>query len=292
MLILGIDPGSAHCGIALLSTADASQPGAPAASVLIAETLPVDPARLEAIVTAILERIAQVLASPDFVAALTMRVVVEHGPWYPRPGASPGGLAVSQQAWTVMHDLVRDLRARCPVPVEVIARATWAHRVVPHTRGGITDSDVREHLPRLLDVASVALLTDAHQRDAAGAALGALLAPAPRAPREPRPKGPRKPRSQAGRPASRNDAFIAKRSAERDVAAKAKGCTRPPGTRGRCPRGCPYHDAQPKKRGWKQMCSKCGLPRAGLHCHDTPPAAQPPGPPAEPSDAAPALPSG
>jgi hypothetical protein len=273
MILVGIDPGSAHLGLVVVDARAYAVEGAPDCGalpvrvVLVADTLAVDPAHLGAIVNEILDVAVSVGAGA---------LVVEHAPWFPPGGASPGGLKVSHDNWLVTHDLLDALRRESPIPVHVIARQTWAHRVVPHHRGGVTDADVTRALPALLDPASLALLTDTHQRDAAGAVLGYLLAPAPKYTKEPRPPcaccgeafamphncrkgegrcacathpgGPPKPRPprKAKRRAGKNDAWIARRSQARLEARRARGCTCAPGA-AKCPRSCPGFRASPRK---------------------------------------------
>jgi hypothetical protein len=232
MILVGLDLGSRHLGLVVLRRGFGAFDGAaavvPGGAGVYPITLDVDPARIGLVVTMALDRAEDAGASA---------LVVEHAPWFPPGGASPGGLKISQANWLVTHDLLDALRRESPIPVHVIARQTWAHRVVPRHRGGVTDADVTRALPALLDPASLALLTDTHQRDAAGAVLGYLLAPAPKVPREPMAKGDRPPR-KAKRRAGKNDAWIARRSQARLEARRARGCTCAPGA-AKCPRSCP-----------------------------------------------------
>ncbi len=246
MILVGLDLGSKHLGLVVVDARTYAVEGAPDCGslavrvVLDAHTLAVDPTHLDGAVNAALDVAVSVGACA---------FVVEHAPWFPPGGASPGGLKISQANWLVTHDLLDALRRASPIPVHVIARQTWAHRVVPHHRGGVTDADVTRALPALLDPASLALLTDTHQRDAAGAVLGYLLAPpppSPKVPREPRAKGEPRPPRKAKRRAGKNDAWIARRSQARLEARRARGCTCAPGA-AKCPRSCPGFRASPRK---------------------------------------------
>jgi hypothetical protein len=235
VILVGIDPGSAHLGLVVVEalSSDAARTmcvaftGSPGAVVRgEPRTLPVVAERPDIVTCAVLDFAASVGAE---------RLVVEHSRWFPRAGASPASLMASQRAHEVCHDIVRELQRESPVPVEVIPRQTWAHRVVPRHRGGIGDALVAAALPALLEGAR--LLADVHQRDAAGAVLGVLLAPPPKVRRAPRPKGPRKPgrarRSRVGVELPSN----VRRAEARAAARKAAGCICPP--RGRPLRTCP-----------------------------------------------------
>src|SRR5882762_6689712 len=77
------------------------------------------------------------------------QVVLEHAPFYVPSGKSPqaiAAMAAAHEVATVLEvHLQRELGA-LGIPVATIPRATWTHRVVPHTRGGISDAVARAGL--------------------------------------------------------------------------------------------------------------------------------------------------
>ena len=128
------------------------------------------------------------------------RVVVEHGRFYPQRDGTQQAIAATAQHHEVCAQLlallVREL-SRDGVAVVIMGRTTWAHRVVPRTKGGITDAMANDALPALLATGSWTRLGSQDERDAVGLILGDLLAPVPKVrvkapPAEPRPRAPRK----------------------------------------------------------------------------------------------------
>jgi hypothetical protein len=103
------------------------------------------------------------------------------------------------------HEICSTLRALLmlrlePLGIDVVtmARATWSHRVVPFTKGGITDAMVNAALPSFIASGSDLLLNQ-DQRDAAGLLVGHILTPQPKQPRAPRAPAPVK--AKPARPA-------------------------------------------------------------------------------------------
>lgn len=165
-LVLALDLGSVHCGAVL---APAALPIAPAIHPL---TITVDGCDLDGAVAAI----GALLDEHD-----VRRVVVEHGPYYVSPTASDAAKAAQAKAHAVCERLLERIKIECRargIPGQRIPRATWAHRVVPHTRGGITTKMAMDGLRVHVTEEGWEALNDQHQRDAAGALVGVLL-PAP-----------------------------------------------------------------------------------------------------------------
>lgn len=209
-----------------------------------AATIPVDARDLEPTVSGL----AALLVSRPPSA-----VVVEHNPVpYMPPGKTPqayAAIAAAHEVCSRLHERIWLLCREAGIPLVTIGRQTWAHRVCPGTKGGITDAMAAEGLRAHVDPTAFHLLADQDQRDAAGALVGWLLGPPKRKARE-RSKGPPKPVLTAEqRAANRRKvvaAYVKKESAKRAAERSAKGCNcgpgggpRPPGVKGRHPRMCP-----------------------------------------------------
>lgn len=205
---LGIDPGSAHCGVVVGSIAEG------ALGIRSADVIPVAPANLDATVDA-----CAAVADTGGCA----EVVIEFGPWYPS-GKTPQALLASHAAWVVCNDLVRLLGERFAtlgIPVVIVNRQAAAHRVVPHHQGGVDDANVLAALPNWLDAASLAHITDPHRRgnkhmrDAAVALLWRAL-PVPRSKRGSKRYRDRRHNKSKPRLAAASLLTVAERRARRD----------------------------------------------------------------------------
>lgn len=165
MIIAGIDLGSSRIGI-----------------VAAEDVLPV---RAVARDTILVNRSQLGITAADVVSRIypgVGRVVLEHAPFFAPVGKSPAALAAMAQAHeiaAILHDLlVRELRSR-GVRVDTIPRASWAHRVVPHTRGGITDEMANDGLRAHVTAEVWESMRGQDERDALGTLVGSLL-PAPK----------------------------------------------------------------------------------------------------------------
>lgn len=116
-------------------------------------------------------------------------IIVERGQLYMPTGVTPQAATQIARAHAIMcrvADLIEALARAKGIPVERVPRASWAHRIIPHHRGGITDAMVLAALPGHIDPAGCALLVSKDLRDAAGALLWHFI-----------PETPRKRRSRA-----------------------------------------------------------------------------------------------
>lgn len=174
-LVVGIDLGSARVGIV------GSHDELPIRSVT-RETLKVNRRDLNKTVAAVIER----------VCPGAERAVLEHAPFYAPVGKSAAALASmahNHEIASILRErLERELSAR-GVRVLTIPRASWAHRVVPRTRGGITDEMANAGLRAHVDASAWESLATQDERDALGAIVGTLL---------PRPKKVRRGRRGRG----------------------------------------------------------------------------------------------
>lgn len=243
------------------------------------QTLAVDPKDLGPVTA----EIGALLASGNVSG-----VVVEHAPLYLPLGKSPGALLAIAQNHETCSRLAERIAVECKtrgVPCFVLPRASWAHRVVPHTRGGITDLMANEGLLVHVDPESWGRLADQDQRDAAGVLVGHLL-PAPRrllAARRGKLRDRRKdqstphpslltPEAREGLRAARHAAALPRLRERkrltmrrlRGTAERAAACRCGPGgqprdvsTRGRHKAACP---AAPPPKGWTQALSDAYVP--------------------------------
>lgn len=163
MRVAGIDPGSRHLGVTT------GYRDGLVVRVLSARTVAVDAKNLS-------------VACSDTMFSIVNDdielVVIERAPFYVPPGLSYQAAAAMGEALAVMRELAALLEHECrraAIEVKIVGRQTWAHRIVPHHRGGITDGDVRGSLHNYLDIDSIALLRSKHEVDAAGAMLWHLL---------------------------------------------------------------------------------------------------------------------
>lgn len=123
--------------------------------------------------------------------------VIERGPLYMPAKVTPQAarqIAVNHAVMSRLADLLAALGLAQGLKIRTVARQSWAHAVIPRTKGGITDAMVLAALPRHLDPASFARLTTKDLRDAAGALLWSLLPPTLRAVRPTDPDAPKRPR--------------------------------------------------------------------------------------------------
>lgn len=249
--VLSLDLGSRRIGAV---SAPALLPLRP-----VGRTIPVDPANIEPV----LEHLSAILHP----AALSA-VVLEHAPLYMPPGKSPAGyreIAAAHEVCSRLHERIVLMCRERGIAVVTVARQTWAHRVVPRTRGGITDAMANDGLVAHCDGAALATLEDQDQRDAAGALVGWLLGPPKKAGRA-RAKGPPRPLLTAEQRAANRRVVVARcvkrASVARDTARLRSGCSCGPdggprltGARGRHRRLCPM--APPPKaidaRGYVPM---------------------------------------
>lgn len=176
-MILSLDLGSRRIGAVL------APPSLPLRPVGKPVTVDVDPENIDPTVAHLAE-----LLDAGRVSA----VILEHAPLYMPAGKSPAAyaaIATAHEVCSRLHERITLLCRERKIPTlgttqkgmshPAVSRQTWAHRVVPHHQGGITDAAANAGLEVHVDPAAWALLTDQDQRDAAGALVGHLL-PAPR----------------------------------------------------------------------------------------------------------------
>lgn len=184
---IAIDIGSVRCGMVA---------GVAAPALMRCAPIDVDADDLDAAVAVVMSRVRTCQADRP------VRVVMEHGALYIRREATPQEAQATAVAWTTCDKLCDRIAAACiaagvPLVTRVdkkgktrqsIPRATWAHRLVLHHRGGITQAQVRAAVRANLDAASLDLIRTASEGyrndddaiDAAGVWLWAVLPPAPR----------------------------------------------------------------------------------------------------------------
>jgi hypothetical protein len=171
-LIIGLDLGTAALGVVIarntlpLYVTDATTINVTADLGALADEI-----------RALADRLARAPLPPD--------IICELGPLYIPVGASPQKARAVAANHATMERLLDRICQACPGPwyrVTPIARHTWASRVVPHQSGGVSTAQARTALPANLDPhGRWLLLADQHTRDAAGALIGHLLGPAPKA---------------------------------------------------------------------------------------------------------------
>lgn len=202
MILLGLDLGSARCGVCILTD------GRPTAAC----TIDVD-GDIGACATAILRAVNESEAE---------RLIAEWGAFYIRPNATPQEAAAMARAREIMAVLLDRVEQGCVLMGVTVVRmpaATWRSRigVTRRKRTGIegfrhaawarlnprrdtTDRAVRVALERHLgDLART--LGNAHERDACGVALGEHMGIPVRPPRVRAPRGPRGARGALAAPA-------------------------------------------------------------------------------------------
>ena len=229
--VLGVDAGSRWCG------ASAIEP----AHVIASGTFDVNPGKARPEDIDVDPTVAWILACAAWSGA--ERIAVEHSKtWAMWPGMHPAAAMATQANWVVCDRIVRELRRLSPIPVETIHVQTWRSRVLPKgekeeapangsERKARADARVAAAMSALFSPGDAAILsalcppcaTAAHQRDAAGAAIGVLVAPPPKAPPAPRP-----PRAPGPRAATRNAGWLARRAASLAAVRAAANCTCPP----------------------------------------------------------------
>lgn len=191
-----------------------------------------------------------------------IRVVIEGGNPYGRGGVIVSAAAVALQHAARLGDRLHVLCEAAGVPVQHVVAATWRSYVVPRglrgqgvdkrgrARSFIQDAHVRAALPLYLSPLDVAALASRDERDAAGAAIGVVLAeeeaerdaakareraarvPVSRAPRERVERAPAKPRGKASladrvRASRERSARLATDPTVRPPALCRGGCGRP-----------------------------------------------------------------
>lgn len=120
-------------------------------------------------------------------------IIIEIGALYlPRPPKLTGDVVIDTaevlkhtracQSISTHHEITKRLAdniARLAtahgIPVQCVSRATWVHRLIPHTSGGMTDAMVLVALPRRVSAEGCALLASKDLRDAAGALLWGFI---------------------------------------------------------------------------------------------------------------------
>lgn len=171
-MILALDLGSRRCGMLL---------ALPALPLVVPpgghQTLDVDKGDLGPVAS----QIEAMVASGNVSA-----VVVEHGPLYlgdDWPPAKRVAVAQAHEVASRLHERILTICETRPIPCHTIARNTWAHRVVPHHQGGVSNEESNAALTARVDPETWARLADQDQRDAAGALVGFLLGGATAGPR-------------------------------------------------------------------------------------------------------------
>ncbi len=177
MIVVGIDTGSADMGNVALDADDAGT-----VQRLACQTIDVrEHSRAGDMRPAVAVAMAWIQAcAADYV-------VIERSDLYTPPRANGQSepayramLASMSRAWALTDELARSIAHACadlPAPIHgsFVPRQTWAHRLVRHHRGGVTDADVREALPLYLAPDLIATLHTKHEIDALGAALWHVL---------------------------------------------------------------------------------------------------------------------
>lgn len=165
--IMGLDLGSRHLGAVVSAEALPLRP--------LSRRWDVDPRDLGPTADRV-RREVDGLAGLD--GSLPPDVVVEFGALYmPKDVSSQAAQKIAEAHATCGRLLDLVWRA-CPGPfyqVTLITRASWSHRVVPHTSGGITDAMANEGLRTHVDPGMWTALVSQDERDAAGALVGHLL---------------------------------------------------------------------------------------------------------------------
>lgn len=192
--IIGFDLGSASMGVTALADALPIE-------VIHAVTLGVDAKDLDAVVAVAVELAVRMGAT---------RAAIEHGmkfhpPYFSIPEGSTGAqinsILARHRARTASmaeeHAICGELQKRLTIALQAAgietvtcARESWAHRVVPHHQGGITNAVAYEGLRARCAEGSWERLRDPHQRDAGGVACMWIIEPPAR------PKRPSRSRSR------------------------------------------------------------------------------------------------
>jgi hypothetical protein len=188
MILLGLDLGSAHCGLCAIDTSTTPP------TVTGSATVPVG--------ADVAGCVRTILVAVETSGAEVVAVEWNERPYVPK-GATPQAAASMAHAREVMVRILDRVEQALDgkVTVKRIAPATWRSRigVTRRHRAGVaglreaawarlnprrdtTDRRVRRALERALGEAGAGALSDVHQRDAAGTALG-VEKPATGAPR-------------------------------------------------------------------------------------------------------------
>lgn len=205
MIVTGIDTGSADMGLIAIETDDTGK-----VSRLARTTIDV-----RAFARARDMRPAVAIAMAWIADTGSEFVAIERSDLY-TPQRAPGQsepayaamLAAMGRAWALTDGLAQSIAHACaalPSPIHgvFVPRQTWAHRLVRHHRGGVTDADVRAALPLYVDADLLATIHTKHETDALGAALWHVL---------PAPEG-RPPRSRARHTPEEREAILLERAA-------------------------------------------------------------------------------
>lgn len=204
-LVIGLDLGSRRLGVVI--THDALPLRAVVAITVIVDPTDLGPA--VAIVDALLE-----LHQPSLA-------VIEHARFFVPSGASPQKIQAMAEAHGVcerLHERLSVALAARAVQTETIPRASWAHRVVPHTQGGITDLMARTAIEGHVIEGWEEIARGQDTIDAAGVIFG-LLMPKPR--RRQRYRCRNRPRKTPER--SREERAERRRMTHRMAARKRRG---------------------------------------------------------------------
>lgn len=240
-MILALDLGSARIGRVKASPSLPIRPSEPP------QTIPVNEEDLGAAVDACLSDLTDV-----------ERVVIEHASFYVPAGAGVGKILALQKAHEVCSRILErllvalaahgfeDRSEASPTParaIDVIPRASWAHRVCPGTRGGVTTAMANAGLA--VYIGEGVALTGQDQRDAAGCIVWALFPPSKRSGRYRYRNRRKRPKlTTAERLCRRRASWLKSKRKRRGTAERLAGtCNCGPGgepkvTRGRHKRGC------------------------------------------------------
>lgn len=197
--VVGYDLGSAQMGAAFLAD---TLP----LDVLHAVTLGVDPKDLDVVVAVAVELAVRMRAT---------RAAIEHGmkfhpPWFSIPEGSTAtqikailerrqrqiiSMAEEHAICGKLQEKLSSALQAAGIEAVTWARETWAHRVVPHHQGGVSNAEAKAGVRALCAPGSWEALSDDHQRDAAGTACMWLIDPParPKRPSRASPSAPPKP---------------------------------------------------------------------------------------------------
>lgn len=273
--IMGLDLGSRHLGAVVSAEALPLRP--------LSRRWDVDPRDLGPAADRV-RREVDGLAELD--GSLPPDVVVEFGALYMPKDVSSQAAQKIAEAHATCGRLLDLIWRACPGPyyqVTTITRASWSHRVVPHTAGGITDVMANDGLRTHVDPDMWAALTSQDERDAAGALVGHLL-PAPARSSRYRSRDRRRDRtaprlSPEERVARSRDMRELRRIRETMVRREKMGtltaderraagcrCIRGHNGGGRCTEDCVLALSYVKRHGTRAgsgRCKLCGGPRKG-----------------------------
>jgi len=203
MTIAGIDLGSRWLAITM------GVEELPLRLTSPSRTLAVDPNDLDVVVAVTVEVL---------VGAGVTRAAIEFGKFYSREGDTPAKVMAMAEAHGICRLLHRELtKALAPLGIEVLTvdQQSWAHRLVPHHRGGIKTAESNEGVRARCGEGVYESFADQHQRDPAGVLLGAWLVDA-----APRLKRVRRRKGAPPKPEPTPEEIEAKRKARREYKTK------------------------------------------------------------------------